>query len=201
MLVQRELCDLAVQAFRFLLASDGDACQLVYSKANRTRFKLPLRGVACRRVCVTSGRGEREREREPPLALLSLRAQAPAPAYVSPASSDSLASGHLHMHASPSLQHVWPLGTNTHKPQPPAIVWPLGTYTCTTLHESANEFGCTCCMISCCTVVKAPRCGVALVKHKHPPHPPFSRPSPISRMSQIPPLAPPSLRTQAPVPT
>ena len=56
-------------------------------------------------------------------------------------------------------------------------------------------------MISCCTVVKAPRCGVALVKHKHPPHPPFSRPPSISHMFQIPLLALPSLRAQAPAPT
>ena len=37
--------------------------------------------------------------------------------------------------------------------------------------------------------------------HKHPPHPPFSRPPSISHMFQIPLLALPSLRAQAPAPT
>ena len=72
------------------------------------------------------------------------------------------------MHASPSLQHVWHLGTSQppaivwppgtyarkpqpparlasgHQHQPPAIVWSLGTYTCTTyICMHAHPIACT----------------------------------------------------------
>jgi hypothetical protein len=86
--------------------------------------------------------------------------------YVSPASSDSLASGHLCTQTpASSTSGLWAPA--------PASSDSLASGHLLMHHilESANEFGCTCCMISCCTVVKVPRCGVALVKHKHPPHP------------------------------